>query len=124
MTPAEFMDEYAAASRAQDLERVMSLIDDDAVYWFSTSDAHVGKVAIAEAIGANFEAIEGDDYQLHDVVWVVETEDCAVCTYRYTWAGVIGGQPASGEGRGTSVLKRRGESWFVAHEHLSPGSAS
>ncbi|MEM6757590.1 MAG: DUF4440 domain-containing protein [Planctomycetota bacterium] len=124
MTPAELMNEYAEASRSQDLGRVMSMIDDEAVYWFSTGAAHTGKAAIAEAINANFATIEGDDYRLHDLNWVVHTERCAVCTYRFTWSGVIGGQPASGEGRGTSVLKRRGEAWVVAHEHLSRGSAS
>ncbi|MEM6552476.1 MAG: nuclear transport factor 2 family protein [Planctomycetota bacterium] len=123
-TPEVLMAAYERASRGHDLETVLACIDDDAVYWFSTGACHVGKPAVAEAIGRNFAAIEAEDYRLEELVWRVRTAESAVCTYRYVWAGVIGGQPASGAGRGTSVLVEKGGRWWVVHEHLSAGPAS
>jgi hypothetical protein len=35
MSPEEFMKEYERANRAHDLERVRSLIAEDALFWFS-----------------------------------------------------------------------------------------
>ena len=34
--------------------------------------------------------------------------------------GVIGGQPAAGAGRGTTVLVRQGDRWLMIAEHLGP----
>ena len=119
MTAAEFIREYEAASRAHELERTLSLIDDDAIYWFSDGTSHVGKAAIERAIRNNFETIKDGDFAITDIVWVIESADVAACTYRFTWSGLVHGTPASGSGRGTSVLSRRGDSWVVVHEHLS-----
>jgi ketosteroid isomerase-like protein len=124
MTPAEFIREYETSGRTGGLEYTLSLIDDNAVYWFSDGTSHVGKDAIARAIRRNFEAIKDETYKISDIVWVAQSSDVAACIYRFVWSGVIGGAPAAGSGRGTSVLVRRGDSWVVAHEHLSKGRTS
>lgn len=41
--------------------------------------------------------------------------------YDCSWSGVINGEPASGSGRGTTVLQRSQDGWKVVHEHLSRG---
>ena len=122
MTPDEFMREYEAASSAHDLERTLGLIDEGAVYWFSDGASYNGHAAIGKAIQANFDAIEIEQYALHDVTWLASSSDFAACTYRFAWSGVVRGSPASGSGRGTSLLARRGEAWVVIHEHLSKGA--
>jgi ketosteroid isomerase-like protein len=124
MTPAEFLREYEAATRAHDLGRTLDLIDPNAIYWFSDGGSHVGKAGIERALRRNFEAIEGEDYRISDVTWVAQSTDCAVYTYRFDWSGTVRGTRASGSGRGTSVLARRGGSWVVVHEHLSRGSSA
>ncbi|MBB6428966.1 YybH family protein [Algisphaera agarilytica] len=124
MTPEECLRQYETASRNHDLDALLELIHDDAVYWFSNGTSHVGKPAIARAIRHNFETIEGEDYRILDPCWLIENDGCAVCTYRYEWAGKINGESMSGAGRGTCVMQRRGESWMVVHEHLSQGPAS
>jgi ketosteroid isomerase-like protein len=43
----------------------------------------------------------------------------AVCRYRFSWRGVVGGEPRSGHGRGTNVLVRQDGQWKIEHEHLS-----
>lgn len=121
MTPDEFLREYEMSTRTHGLEHTLSLIDEDAVYWFSDESCHVGKSAIEEAIRHNFEAIEDEDYRISDVVWVAQSSDVAACIYRFDWSGTVRGVPASGSGRGTAVLARRGDSWVVVHEHLSKG---
>ncbi|HEY7116385.1 MAG TPA: nuclear transport factor 2 family protein [Tepidisphaeraceae bacterium] len=121
MTPHQFMREYEAAGGSGDLDRMLRLIDDDAVYWFSDGTSHVGKRAVEAAIRRNFEAIEEETYRISEVVWVAQSADFAACVYRFEWSGIVRGQPASGRGRGTSVLARRGDSWVVVHEHLSKG---
>jgi ketosteroid isomerase-like protein len=121
MTPAEFLREYETSGRAGGVEHTLRLIDDDAVYWFSDGTAHVGKSAIERAIRRNFKLIKDETYRISDVVWVAHTSDIAACVYRFDWSGILAGTPASGWGRGTAVLARRGDSWVVVHEHLSKG---
>jgi ketosteroid isomerase-like protein len=124
MSPAEFIREYETSGRTGGVDYTLSLIDDNAVYWFSDGTSHGGKDAIARAIRRNFEAIKNETYRISEVVWVAQSSDFSACIYRFDWSGVIGGAPASGSGRGTSVLARRGDSWVVVHEHLSKGQIS
>jgi ketosteroid isomerase-like protein len=121
MTPAEFIREYETSGRVHGIEHTLSLIADNAVYWFSDGTSHVGKGAIERAIRRNADTIKGETYRISDVVWVAESADFAACIYRFDWSGMVHGNPASGSGRGTSVLDRRGDSWVVVHEHLSKG---
>jgi ketosteroid isomerase-like protein len=121
MTPIDFMREYEKVSAAHDLEGTLDLIDDNAVYFFSNETSHIGKPRIRQAIERNFDAIKLEVYELHDLECVLETSEAAVCLYEYRWSGEVGGTAMSGGGRGTSVLRRAGESWKVTHEHLSRG---
>jgi len=121
MTPDEFLRKYENSGRTGGVESTLSLIDDDAVYWFSDGTTHVGKAAIERVLRQNADLIRDETYRISDVIWLVESADVAACTYRFDWSGVVHGAPASGSGRGTCVLSRRGESWVVVHEHLSKG---
>jgi len=116
------MGEYAARAAAHDLDGMLALIADDAVYWFSNESTHVGKLAVAEAIRINFETITDETYELDDLRWIATSDDVAVCTYAFKWTGTIGGHQVGGAGRGTNVLRRDGEQWLVVHEHLSKGA--
>ena len=121
LSPVEAMAEYQRRSRSRDLAGLLELVDEAAIFWFSTETAHVGKPAVEAAIRANFEAIQDDTYEPYDLEWLVETEDAAVCVYGFRWTGVVDGRAASGSGRGTSVLARRNGRWLIVHEHLSRG---
>ena len=123
MTPQQFMREYESSGR-KGVECTLSLIDDEAIYWFSDGTSHTGKAAIERAVRRNFDAIKDETYRIGDLVWVAQSTDVAACVYRFDWSGLIGGKPASGTGRGTSVLARRGDSWVVVHEHLSKGQTT
>ena len=122
-TPAELMSAYEAASRAHDLDALLPLIDDCAVYYFSNESAHVGKPAVEAVIRHNFEVITGEHYAISNLHWLAESDDVAACVYDYAWSGVINGKSASGSGRGSTVLVRRGDVWKVSHEHLSRGKS-
>jgi uncharacterized protein (TIGR02246 family) len=124
MSPDDFMRAYEAALNAHDLDGTLALIADDAVFLFSNETSHVGKAAIAKAIGANFEAIKLETYRISGLRWLAESQDVAACVYTYHWAGEIGGQAMSGGGRGTNVLRRVGSDWRIVHEHLSRGGLS
>lgn len=117
----EFMREYEQAANAHDLERSLSLIDDDAIFLFSDESVHVGKAAIRRAFRKNFDTIESETYSVSNLTWLAATEDVAACVYDFAWSGTIGGQPASGSGRGTSVLRSTRGEWKIIHEHLSRG---
>src|SRR3954471_19924432 len=95
MTPAEFMREYETSGR-RGVEATLSLIDDNAVYWFSDGSHHVGKAAIERAIRRDFEAIQNETYRISEIVWVAESPDVAACVYRFDWSGLLRGAPASG----------------------------
>lgn len=121
MTPDDFMRDYEAASNDHNLEATLRLIDEDAVYMFSNESIHVGKETVATAIKTNFDAIALESYKISNLTWLSHTAEVAICVYDYSWSGIVGGENASGNGRGTSVIKRHGESWKVSHEHLSRG---
>ena len=121
MTPDEFMLKYEAATCAHDLEATVSLIAEDAIYLFSNRTSHVGKQAIRKALLANFESIKAETYAIQGLKWLARSEEIAACVYEFAWSGEIDGKPASGSGRGTTVLRRVEGQWKVAHEHLSAG---
>jgi ketosteroid isomerase-like protein len=121
MTPDEFLREYETSGRTGGVEKTLSLIDDRAVYWFSDGTAHVGKRAIERVFRDNADLIREETYRISDVAWIAESPAVAACTFRFDWSGIVRGAPASGGGRGTIVLSRRGDSWAVVHEHLSKG---
>jgi len=125
MTPTEFMREYLNLARTRDIEALLALIDDDAVFLFSNQSSHFGKDAIRNAICANFDAIQNEDYWISDLTWLVSSDEVAVCVYEFGWVGEIDGAPASGGGRGTTAIRRVADAgglpWCVVHEHLSRG---
>jgi ketosteroid isomerase-like protein len=124
MTPAEFMREYLNLARTRDIQALLALIDDNAVFLFSNQSSHFGKDAIRNAIGANFDAIRNEDHEISDLTWLASSNDVAVRAYEFAWAGEIDGAPASGGGRGTTAIRcvaGRGAPWRVVHEHLSRG---
>ncbi|MEO6012788.1 MAG: DUF4440 domain-containing protein [Devosia sp.] len=121
MPPVEFMRLYESRTGAHDLDGTLALIADDAVYLFSDGSSHVGKAAIAKVLASNFNSIIDETYAIRDLSWLATSGDIAACVYTFHWSGTIDGRPASGNGRGTSVLKRNGDGWLVVHEHLSKG---
>ena len=121
MSPTEFMQAYEATTNAHDIDALLDLIAEDAVYLFSNQTTHVGKAAIREAIQANFDAIEDEAYQIQHLRWLANSVDVAACVYKFNWSGRIRGKPASGQGRGTTVIRRVDGQWKIAHEHLSSG---
>jgi ketosteroid isomerase-like protein len=121
-SPSEYTRELVRQMREKDLDGTLELIADDAVYFWSNGSAMFGKAAIGEAMRVNFASIRNDTYDVLDLIWLVETEDAAVCIYRFEWTGEIEGKATSGRGRGASVLRRIGGQWRTVHENLSQGA--
>ena len=121
MSPEEFMQVYERRTNAHDMNALMDLIADDAIYLFSNRTSHIGKAAIRNAIQANFDAIDDENYRLQHLKWLANLENVAACVYEFEWSGRVNGKPASGGGRGTTVIRRVDGRWKVAHEHLSSG---
>jgi uncharacterized protein (TIGR02246 family) len=113
-----FMAKYERAANSHDVEQVLSLIADDATYWF-TDGSYRGRGEIAGALERTFATIQHEVYEIRELEWVTLTDEQAACRYRFFWRGVVDGQPSSGRGRGTNVLVKRDGSWLVEHEHLS-----
>jgi len=118
------MREYEAAANRHDLQAMLAMIADDAIFWFSDQSAHVGKLAIASAIQSNFDAIKNEQYRIENLNWLAASDDIAACVYEFRWSGEVNGKPASGGGRGTSLIRRIDGKWRLVHEHLSPGKFS
>jgi ketosteroid isomerase-like protein len=95
------------------------LIAEDATFWFSDG-THRGIAAIRGAFEATWHALADETYWLDQLEWIAEGDIAAACTYRFNWKATIDGQPSSGSGRGTTVLKRVDDRWWIVHEHLSP----
>lgn len=114
----EFLKAYEQANNSHVWENVEPYIAHDATYWF-TDGSYTGIAEIRQAIETTFENIQNEVYEISDIRWPIVTNNEAVCTYIFTWQGVVRGVPQSGKGRGTNVLKRQGASWKIIHEHLS-----
>lgn len=114
----EFVQRYVQATNSHDFDQVAPLIARDAVYWFSNG-VHEGIGAIRAAFETAWATIADEKYDISDVRWIAADDLVAVCLYRFTWSGLVDGQPRSGGGRGTNVLARRDGSWQMVHEHLS-----
>jgi ketosteroid isomerase-like protein len=113
-----FVCRYELATNRRDFDNLAALIADDATYWFTEGSYH-GVDAIRAAIERTWVTIIDETYKLEQLEWVVMTRDSAVCRYRFRWTGVVGGEPTSGQGRGTNVVVRRDGAWKMLHEHLS-----
>jgi ketosteroid isomerase-like protein len=118
-TPEEFIPLYERAL-SQGWDAVDPLIHKDACVTFSTGTLHVGKPAVRRAFEGNFAAIADEDYRVSNVHWVHRGPEMAVYLFDFRWTGNVRGRPASGAGRGTSVLHRDDEGWKLLVEHLGP----
>ncbi|WP_437770419.1 YybH family protein [Arthrobacter sp. KNU40] len=112
---------YEAANNTHDIERVLPYVDKDASYWFSDG-SHEGREQVRTAIEATFRTIQDERYVVAELTWVLVQEDAAVCRYRFSWQGIVDGQPQSGEGRGTNVFTRTHGVWKIIHEQLTSDS--
>lgn len=115
MSARDVLAAYAERINRHDFDQLTELIAPDASFWFSDG-THTGIAAIRAAFEATWQVMGPDElYWLDENQWIAEGEDVAVCTYRFNWRIAN----ASGSGRGTTVLRRVDDRWWIVHEHLS-----
>lgn len=117
-TPQAVMAAYAELINRHDFSLLVPLIVPDASFWF-TSGTHQGHAAIRSAFERTWQRLADETYWLEDLVCIAMGDAAASCTYRFCWRATVDGHPATGTGRGTTVLARRDEAWCIVHEHLS-----
>jgi ketosteroid isomerase-like protein len=122
MTAEEFIVHYEEALATQRWAAVEPLIHENCCVTISTGTVHKGKQAVRSAFERNFSTIEGEEYRISKVHWVMRTADIAVYLFGFEWTGRIDGREAAGAGKGTSVLVRNGADWQLLAEHLVAAS--
>ena len=123
MEPEDFVRTYEYALATQDWNRVEPLVHTDACVTFSNGTVHKGKAEVQKAFENNFALIKDEKYSITNVHWVMKSPETAVYLFEFNWSGIINDKPASGAGRGTSVLIKSGEKWQLLVEHLGPKSS-
>ncbi|GGA35003.1 YybH family protein [Pelagibacterium lentulum] len=118
-TPEEAMASYEKEIAVQSFDAVAKVIAPDAVFWF-TNGSHIGLAAIRQAFEETWLTLVDETYWLTNLHWQAKGDRAAACTYQFNWKATVDGKPASGSGRGTTVLENRDGSWLIVHEHLSP----
>jgi len=118
--PEDFIKAYEQALATQDWSEVEQLIHPDACVTFSNGTVHKGKAEVQKAFESNFSLIKDEKYSMTNVHWVLKNAKIAVYLFDFNWSGVINDKPASGAGRGTSVLIKSGDKWQLLVEHLGP----
>lgn len=114
----QFLAEYVRRTNTHRFDEVATLIDEEAVFWFS-SGSHRGLAAIRAAFERTWAIIQNEVYSVQDVEWLTVDDTSAVCLYTFHWRGDIDGEAREGIGRGTTVLRRVNDRWRIVHEHLS-----
>lgn len=120
MNPEDFIRAYEHALATQDWSNVDPLVNDDACVTFSNGAVHKGKSAVKIAFEKNFSSIKDETYTITNVHWVMKGDITAVYLFDFNWSGIINDKPASGAGRGTSVLINKDGEWKLLVEHLGP----
>lgn len=118
MSARDTLETYRLRINAHDFAQLTTLIAEDAVFWFSDG-THVGLEAVRQAFERTWATLADETYWLEDIEWITEGDTVAVALYRFHWQATQDGRPASGTGRGTSVLALRDGRWLIVHEHLS-----
>ncbi len=122
MSCESFVSDYEAALATQDWAVVAPLIADDARVVFSDGTLLAGKEAIRAAYERNFASIEGEEFRVSNIHWLLKSDQAAAYMFEFHWTGLIQGRVASGSGRGTTVLERRDGIWVLVGEQLGPKS--
>ena len=120
MQPEDFIRAYELALATQDWHQVEPLIHNDACVTFSNGTVHKGKPEVQKAFEKNFSLIKDETYSIANVHWVMKNPKTAVNLFEFSWSGIINDKPASGSGRGTSVLVNTSGTWQLLIEHLGP----
>jgi ketosteroid isomerase-like protein len=120
LNPEEFIQAYELALATQDWTNVDPLVHNDACVTFSNGTVHKGKPAVKKAFEGNFSIIKDETYSISNVYWVSKGHEMAVYHFEFNWSGLINNKPASGSGRGTSVLIKENDKWQLLIEHLGP----
>lgn len=120
-TPEEFLVAYEAALASQEWKQVAPLIHERCTAVF-TEKTFMGKSEVEQAFRRTFNLIQDETYKISSVQWLDRCEHHAICLYDFAWSGIINGQPASGGGRGTAVLKWENGHWQLLCEHLGPAA--
>lgn len=120
MDPEEFIQNYERALATQDWGRVEPLVHPDACVTFSNGTVHKGKAEVQRAFEKNFSLIKDETYSITNVHWIMKSPDTAAYLFEFSWSGTINEKPASGAGRGTSVLIKETDRWQLLVEHLGP----
>jgi len=113
-----FLAEYIQRTNTHRFDEVAPLVDEDALFWFS-SGSYRGLAVIRAAFEKTWATIQNEVYAVEDVEWLEMDEASEACVYNFRWRGDIDGVAREGSGRGTSVLRKAGHEWRVIHEHLS-----
>lgn len=120
MNPEEYIKNYEQALATQDWSQVEPLIHEDACVTFSNGAVHKGRTEVRKAFEKNFSLIKDETYVITNVHWVLRSLETAVYLFDFNWNGIINDQPASGSGRGTSILIKENDKWKLLAEHLGP----
>jgi ketosteroid isomerase-like protein len=95
-------------------------VHEDACVTFSSGMVHKGKIEVRKAFEKNFSLIKDESYFITNVHWVMKHNDIAVYLFDFNWSGIINDKPASGAGRGSSVIIYENDKWQLLVEHLGP----
>ena len=96
---------YVEKLNTHSWEQIAVHVAKEAVFVF-TEGTFIGHEAAKQSFEKTFALIQNEEFSLHDIAWSVVTTEVAVCHYKFCWKGLISGQQAEGEGRGTSILRK------------------
>ncbi|MFN7971175.1 MAG: hypothetical protein U0166_02320 [Acidobacteriota bacterium] len=102
--PEDFVEEYERALATQDYA-VAPLVHRDACVTFSSGAAHVARTPSAPRLRRTSRSSRTRSTASRTSAGC-DDDTVAIYLFDFSWSGLIDAKPASGEGRGTSVIVR------------------
>ena len=113
-----FMIEYEKKANTKDFDQIKHLIDEGAIFWFSDG-SFKGLEEIRIAFEKTWNSLQNEIYKIYDLEWIVQSDQSAVCIYKFSSESTMNDKRVTFFGRGTNILIKKSGIWRVIHEHLS-----
>jgi hypothetical protein len=115
----DILKRYIKATNTHDFIELKKVLHPNAVYFFTDKTCRTHD-EIQVYFENAWDLVKNENYEAHDVEWILKSDTSATCTYTFYYEGYVNNEYTNGRGRATNVFVKQSNEWMLIHEHLSP----